>query len=488
MDELICPHCGKRMRYDSEQEKIMCHDCQYSPLDARMAAIQAQGPRQRVQLSYRGEINRNALAAFHTGHDWLHRDNPVQALESFKRAVYFQRDFADAHIAIADLVEDEATKRDHLGTVIAFDPTNPEALRRLMVLNGRLTEEEVTHTYHYRDQQVKQIDSVEATRSEILLCPVCGGQLTVDEATGQVECRYCGHVEVRAPSRDVGEDLLSMALIERKARPVRWVVGQRILHCNSCGAERTIPARQLTHECPVCGSQHVIQQEAIESLEQPDGLVPFQISRHEAGTRIKAELQNLRHRLVALFDDNRVAQGTLEPVYLPFWLFDALADVTETRTYTGSDRDVLGFVGRGVQSSTTFTDGMYNVPVCGVTSPSAELTARLMPYDLEEMVAYQSKLLAKYPAQLYNLDFDQASLEARGTISKTLREKHGRREIGDEQVKITVSSLVKSVSFRLVLMPVWIAHLIEVDDDTRLALVNGQNGRVILGKSQKRPR
>src|SRR5690606_9683406 len=41
MDELICPHCGKRMRYDNEHEKIMCRDCNYSPLEAKIEQIQA---------------------------------------------------------------------------------------------------------------------------------------------------------------------------------------------------------------------------------------------------------------------------------------------------------------------------------------------------------------------------------------------------------------------------------------------------------------
>ena len=484
MNDLNCPQCGTRMRYNAEHEQIMCPECQYSPLEARMQAMQEKGPRQRVQLSYRGEINRNALAAFNSGHDYVHQGNKAKALESFKRAVFFQPDFADAHIAIADLVEDEETKRDHLSTVIAYDASNPEALRRLMILNGRLTPDAVARTYHYNDQQIERIEQVEAKGNEVLLCPVCGGQLTVWE--NQVECKYCGHVEARASSANVGADLLSMALLERKSQPSRWVVGERILHCNECGAERTIPAQNLTHECPFCGSQHVVQQEPAEALEQPDGLIAFRVSRQQAGENIKAELKRTRHRIAAFFDDNRVASGTLEPMFLPFWLFDAIADVTETRTYTGGDRDMLRLAGQGVVTSTTFTDGMYDVMVCGVTTPAPELTGKLAPFNLKEMVAYQSKLLAKSPAQLYGVDFDKASLQARGLISNAMREKHGRKDAGDERMKITVSSLVKSMSFRLVLLPVWIGTLLEVDDDTRAALVNGQTGKVILGKSQKR--
>ncbi len=41
------------------------------------------------------------------------------------------------------------------------------------------------------------------------------------------------------------------------------------------------------------------------------------------------------------------------------------------------------------------------------------------------------------------------------------------------------------MSFRLLLLPVWIATLSEVDGDTRPALVNGQTVRVVLGSARK---
>jgi hypothetical protein len=52
---------------------------------------------------------------------------------------------------------------------------------------------------------------------------------------------------------------------------------------------------------------------------------------------------------------------------------------------------------------------------------------------------------------------------------------------------VTITSQIRSMSFRLLLLPVWIALLTEVDGDMRIGLVNGQAGRVALGKSQKPP-
>jgi hypothetical protein len=46
-------------------------------------------------------------------------------------------------------------------------------------------------------------------------------------------------------------------------------------------------------------------------------------------------------------------------------------------------------------------------------------------------------------------------------------------------------SVVKQMHFRLLLLPVWVGMLEEQDGDRRPALVNGQTGKVVLGKVLK---
>jgi hypothetical protein len=229
----------------------------------------------------------------------------------------------------------------------------------------------------------------------------------------------------------------------------------------------------------------------MEALEQPDGLLPFRIGREAAAASIQAELEGLRHRIANFFDNNRIAYQVMQGVYLPFWFFDALLEVTETRTYMSSDRSDNLFNMRASMPATernVFADAMNNVAVCAVKTPAPALTRRLGPFNMDEMVAYQPKLLAKYPAGLYTIDFDAASLEARSMISKAMRRKHEARIQKSEQMQVSISSIVQTMDFRLLLVPVWVVSMIEADDDTRAALVNGQSGEVILGKPQKRKR
>lgn len=492
-DEMTCPQCGQRMRYDMQESKIVCGNCGYAPLDA-MADKARANPRPHISITHRGEVNARARSTFWTGHDYLHRGDRARAAAAFKRAAEFQPDFVDAYLWLAQLAETEAEKRRQLSMVLALDPSHPQALRALMVLNGQLTPEQAAQTYHYNDQQVRQVEGAVNTSTQALLCPICSGNLTVNEATGEVKCRFCGHTEQRAVRRDTeGAESLAMALIARKVNPVRWVVGQRLLHCNECGAQRTIPATKLSDACPFCGSTHVILKDSLDSFEQPDGLVRFTVSEEEAQAALRTRMDGMMQRFANLFDNNRIRQATVSGLYLPFWVFDATIEIAVTRTYKGGSQNnqrssYYRPTPPQARIESRFNDALFDVPVCAVKSPPQALTRELLPYDLNAVVEYDSRLLAKHPAELYSIDFDKASLEARSVISHMMRDKHRRQDTAGDQYEVTVFSTVQSMSFRLLLLPVWVASIIEEDGDLRSALINGQTGKVALGKTEKRRR
>lgn len=485
---LTCPTCGQRMTFDFARTTVSCPHCGYvrgTGLDDRAAQIRAKGRRPTISLTHRGEVHPRALALFHTGHDHLFLDQKAAALKAFLSALELQADFLDAHLWIAKTSDDPQVQRDHLSSILAHNPGHIEAMRLLMVLNGRLTPEQAARTYHSSEPVVQRADGPVATTTQTLKCPVCQGDLTFHEESGRVECRFCGYTGQPPVYKQTDDsDSLVAALLERKAQPVRWIVGERLLHCKECGAERTLLADQLSLRCPFCGSNHVIEQDALRSFEQPCGIIPFRISRSQAGAAIKERLQGLSERLKGLFSNNKVARATLSGYYLPFWVFDAMVEVTRTRIDNKPSKDRARFVA-APYAQTRFTDAQYDIEVCAVQSPPRALTDQLGDYHLRDLVDYKPELLAKHPAQLYQLDFDQAALEARGLVSTAMRIKYGQRELSDDDVTINVFSTIQQMSFRLVLMPVWIATLLEEDRDVRTALVNGQTGKVVLGKAQK---
>ncbi|MBL8155832.1 MAG: hypothetical protein JNM70_16740 [Anaerolineae bacterium] len=491
--KLDCPECGQRLRFDLNTTVVECPHCGYkrtNGLDEKIAEVRAKGPRPNISLTSHDDINPRAVSLFYTAHDHLFEGKTEAALAELREAIEIQRDFFDAHLWIAKISPDEAVKRDHLSTILAYNPGHTEAMRMMLVLNGRLTQAQADSLNSTQEPSVRHAEGAVATSTTTLRCPNCKGDLSADPHTGRVVCRFCGYTAESPPKIQANGDLLFAALLERRSQPVRWVIGERLLHCNECGAERTIAADKLSTRCPFCGSNHVIEQDALQSFEQPEGLIPFTITRDEAGARIKERLRSFSERIKGWLDNNKVKAAALNGYYLPFWVFDAIVEVNRTRIDQNPyDKQRWPTAAQAIAQAyqrMTYQEVLGEVEVCAVTSPSLELTGQLGDYDMQELVSYEAGLLARYPASLYTVDFDKAALEARARISLQMRGKYGSRELGDdEDVTINVFSNVQQMSFRLLLLPVWIATLVEEDRDRRIALVNGQTGQTVLGKAIK---
>ena len=434
------------------------------------------------KISHPGDLNPWARSAFNTGMTCVGQQKWDEAAQAFYRALETERYFLDAHYWIALLATEPVEKRRHLEEVIAMRPNHMEAIHELMVLDGKLDPDSAALD-PYAEPEKREARGAVGIETTALECAQCGSpQMTINDETGLATCGSCGHVQERHLGA-VEQGMLTMALLQRRSKAVRWVVGKYLLACENCGAERTLSARKMAQQCPFCGSTHVIEQDALESFQQPDGLIPFKVTRAVAGDIIKMRLAGFGERVKGWFVKKRVQQARMTGIYLPFWVFDAAVDVRQTVTRMPSEnesynRNLLG----SISQSLVMADAMNNVLVYAAKSPSPKLVQQVGRYHFIDTVPYEPALLAKYSAELYSIDFDDASLEARGQIGRAMREKYTRRASG---MTVNIFTEFRQVSFRLLLLPVWVATLIEEDGDIRPALVNGQTGQVVLGRARK---
>jgi uncharacterized CHY-type Zn-finger protein len=493
-----CPRCGAPIVASARALLLTCERCDFipgiTPLDepiftpANEAAIDAPPPTMhavKLGISYTGELSPRARSLYETGVVAQARGDTDEAIRNYQRALEMHPDFTDAHLAIARLSDDPHVKHEHLSAALAYDPGNAEALRLWMLLKGALTPEGAARAEGDAAPELRAADGTVTTKTTALICPVCGGHLTVDEVNHQVTCRFCGHQAPQQTRREIGAQSLGMALIARKAEPVRWLVKERLLHCNRCGAERVIANTTLSMQCPFCGSNQVIQQDAKGSFVQPDGLIPFRLAEQDVIGQIKAALDTPLEKLAGVFDDNRVRSGVIEGVFVPFWVFDVVVNIV--RIQTPKQREVGYGMLRTLQQprEERFTDAIFNLPILGLREVDDGLVRQIQRYEFSDVVPYQPQLLAKYPASLYDVDFDRASLSAGGDATRHMNEKHQYLGEGDN---IRVNSSVSSMTFSLLLLPLFIVTLKERDGDQRPALVNGQTGAVAFGRTQKKRR
>jgi len=473
------------MRLDTQSGFWVCPNQHRVPetLEEAQTRMKAKGAPPSVTITYRGSLEARTKSVFETAHYYLWQGDKPHAIETLKQAADLQPDFIDAYLWLAKLCDDDTQKHHYLDDVLARDPGHIEALRLLMVLNGDMTPEEAELSMQAADPKRVHADGAVRAVTQTLICPVCGGGLTVDEASGRVVCKFCGYLAPLAKRSDrEGGTTLGVALLKRRAQAVQWVIGERLLHCQQCGTERTIPAGRLSQVCPFCGANAVIESDALKTVEKPDTLLPFTVNEEQAKLAIRERLNKLDQRMAGLLDDNRVARAVIEGLFVPLWVFDALVNVSQTTTnlrLPNSRDQVRTFK---PYENIQFQDGMVGVPIFGMKQPP--ILKQISEYDLSPAQAYDPKLLARTPAALYDVDFDAASLTARSHITQTMRERYERGGSG-QSLDVKVYANVLQMTFTLLLVPVWIATLYERDGEIRAAVVNGQTGAVALGDSRK---
>jgi hypothetical protein len=244
----------------------------------------------------------------------------------------------------------------------------------------------------------------------------------------------------------------------------------------------------------------VIEQDALGSLTQPEGIIPFRVPQHIALEQVKKATSSSMERFKGFFVENRVRRTEISGVFLPFWVFDTMVDVShtyemvESGKYNKEGGSLFNIAGAGVTNYTgfahsgsshymteKFNDAALNVPIPAFTQPSVDLILRAGSFHYDQAVEYQPDYIAQHSAELYTIDFDKASLDVRGTISQVMRRKYHR---DDGYYRTTsIMAMIMQATFRLMLVPMWAVTIFEKDDDVRPVLVNGQTGQVALGRA-----
>lgn len=483
-----CIACGGEMELNKQYGKIQCLECgrfldgSYpDPADdtPEEADDAPQAEKERWVLGgliFAGKLEPWMRTLVESLRSQLNLGQRQEALNTCYRLLEMERDFIDANLWIARLSGDDDEKRQHLERALALAPGNAEAARMLLVLNGEMTEEEATRSEDlYHDNRQTADGAVEAA-SDALLCPLCRGTLTVSD-NGSVTCAFCGFEDKDATNavKPTKTSSLAVSLIKQRGQAIRWQVGERMIHCNECGAERVLPPGKMTSRCAFCNSKHVVVQDTLGAFRQPDGLVRFRVNRKQAEQIVNEQLGSRVEKLKGIFTENRIDRTSYQGVFLPYWVFDVYGTLLITDSYNDKD-------GKPRTERLDIVDQMRHVSIPGVESPPRPMLKGLGDFDYSEMISYTPKLLAKFAAELYHHDFDAASMEARGMFREVMVGKH--RSLNPNRRR-TIMSRVDYMDMRLMLLPVWVVTLIEKDDDVRTALVNGQTGQAVLGKAMK---
>ena len=313
-------------------------------------------------------------------------------------------------------------------------------------------------------------------------CGSCGASLTLKLGETHLHCPYCG-AEEDLPEVDgfVEEQDFAAALAEQEdAAPV---IEADLVACSNCGAEVTPPEHADSFSCPYCATD-MVRMTIHYRLLKPQGVLAFALDRELARKRWQNWLGKLWFAPSNL-QRMAVTTETVKPVYVPFWTFDARTDTGYrgsrgiTRTYTtGTGKN------RRTRTKTSWypCSGFVRVFFDDVLVPATQclplnLLKKLEPWSLGKLQPFQEELLAGVQAQRYQLDlkpaFSYAQQEMAPIIDRAIR-----RDIGGDKQRIhSKSTQYSRVTFKHILLPVYVAAY-RYNNKTYQLLVNAATGEV----------
>ena len=332
-------------------------------------------------------------------------------------------------------------------------------------------------------------------------CPACTGPLRYDGASGKLCCDYCGSSfsvqEIEALYKDkleqaeqAGVQQAAAAAQQSSGESWDWdaagsdwgsdAAGMKSYSCPSCGAELICDATTAATSCPYCGNPTVVPVQFHGGLK-PDFILPFKLSKDDAVKALKEYYHGKKLLPKAFSDNNHIEE--IKGVYVPFWLFDGIADA-DIR-FDASNVHVF----RSGNERITRTDhfavrragavAFSQIPVDASTKmPDAHMDA-IEPFDYSELKPFSTAYMPGFLADKYDIEARDCSDRADERAANTAVNLIANTVTGYAScVPISRDIRLRRGRVSYALLPVWLLST-RWNNKSFLFAMNGQTGKLI---------
>ncbi len=316
-------------------------------------------------------------------------------------------------------------------------------------------------------------------------CGQCGAKLKFVPGTQDLKCEYCGFVNhIPQSDADIRELDFEAHLQELADKAPRDQVMN--VRCKGCGASVALPPNITATRCPFCGS-NVVAEEALTQI-QPGALLPFHIDEKTAREKFIRWISSLWFAPTSLrhlaHNDSR-----LSGLYVPYWTFDSKTTshytgqrgddywTTETHFSNGKMQTRRVRRTRWSYASGVVWNKFNDVLVLSSHSLLRPMTEKLEPWDLSNVVPYSQEFIAGFGAESYQIDLPEGFGFARQIMDVQIRATICADIGGDHQRISTVKTQHDDVTFKHILLPIWISAY-QYHQKSYRFLINGRTGEV----------
>ena len=324
-------------------------------------------------------------------------------------------------------------------------------------------------------------------------CPNCGAPLSFLPGHEKVTCQYCDTEFEVATIEEMFKAKNELAARAEEAEQTKWKTedagsewtdeessGLRAFTCSSCGAEIVCDENTMATECVYCGNPTMLPKR-FEGDLKPDFVIPFKKNKNDAVAALK-EFYKGHYLLPNNFTANNRVEA-IQPMYVPFWLFDSQIDaeatfkaekihrhdtateiVTETEVYNCKRRATMSF---------------EKIPADGSKKMDNAYMDSIEPFNFSELEPFNTGYLTGYLADKYDVSAEESSPRADLRVKNTAIEVLQGTVQNFDTCQLEDSAILKTVGNVIYAMvPVWILTT-RYEDKPYTFIMNGQTGKVV---------
>jgi DNA-directed RNA polymerase subunit RPC12/RpoP len=321
-------------------------------------------------------------------------------------------------------------------------------------------------------------------------CSQCGAKLDFTPWTATLKCPYCGfQLQIAQSEAQVGE-LDYRSYLEKVGGEKTVQEAQRV-QCDQCGAQTTMPADTTAGICPFC-SANMVFSGSVSRRIKPEGILPFKVSQKEAFESFRRWIRSLWFAPGSLKQYART-ENKLSGVYIPFWTYDSNATTsysgergdyyytTESYTTTENGRSVTRTRQvrhtRWTPASGTVQNSFNDILILAGKSLPRKYADQLQPWDMSNLVPYADEYLSGFRAESYQVSLPEGFEMAKAVMEPVI-ESSIRGDIGGDEQRIHAShTRYASITFKHILLPVWMSAYRFREKIYRI-LINARTGEV----------
>ena len=321
-------------------------------------------------------------------------------------------------------------------------------------------------------------------------CHTCGADLRFDPGDNRLVCDHCGAIE----AIDHGPWTRAAAVQEMDFRAaVSAGLGTaeteeaRTSTCPNCAARIEFDNAVHSTECPYCATP-VVTDTGVSRQIKPKGVVPFMLEESDARYAMTNWLGSLWFAPSGLMEYARKGRK-MSGIYTPCWTFDA-----DTKSDYRGQRGTVYYENKSVMRdgkretvrvqkvrwrkvSGRVARFFDDILIVASTALPDKFRKTLIHWDLTRLEPYQPEYLAGFRAEAYTIELQDAYQEARTIMDRQIL-RDVRFDIGGDKQRVEdIQTRVSDVTFKHILVPVWVAAYRYRGRSFRF-VVNGQTGQV----------